>query len=184
MESCFGEIVRGWRVSDQMLEKTAFKIDVVLCQGGAVEGVTVVSTVGFSHFLPKADGSTKQLRQELFLMMRDGQFDPGMPAIFGQILDRQLIAQKGIMRGEVIHRPGKFFGSGRFVAMYATLPVYYPKEKWLFHDNKLGNILLCSLLPIMGNELAFINRHGHVKFDEVLEYVQFDPFDLNRPSFL
>jgi hypothetical protein len=167
-----------------MTHKTPFKIDVVQCEGGTVAGVTVVSTVGFSHFLPQPSPNGKQLRQELFLMMRDGQFDPGMPAVLGQILDGQLATKKGILRGEAIHRPGRFFAGGQFAAMYATLPVYYPKDRWLFHDENLGNVLLCSLLPIMENELSYIAHFGHVKFDEVLEAAQFDPFDLDRPSFL
>ena len=115
-------------------------------------------------------------------MARDGQINPKMPAILAQIVKERLDVNKGILRGEVLSTPGRLFDRQDFVALYATVPAYLPTDRWTFHDENLGDIVLCSLLPITRQEHAFLNQQVRAEFERLLDNAPFDLFDLNRPT--
>jgi hypothetical protein len=182
LESCFGRIAEGWHLLQRAVDGNVLKIDAVLCSGGLIPDVAVVSTVGLSHFQLRSAASNRSFRQELFLMASDGQINPKMPAILAQIVKERLDANKGILRGEVLSKPGALFDREDFVALYATVPAYLPMDRWTFHDENFGDIVLCSLLPITRQEHAFLNQKGRTEFERLLDNAPFDLFDLNRPT--
>lgn len=181
LELCFGKIARGWTVWENKDFNNAPKINVVECRGGFVQGVTVISTLGLGHFRLKSLASEKEIRQELFVMMKDGQFNDRLPAILGQVVEQLVHARKALLRGESIRKPGFLSEEGHFVALYATLPVYYPQELWTFHDIDREDVVLCSLLPIKEKEWQYLRENGWSKFEGLLEQARFDLFDLTRP---
>jgi hypothetical protein len=46
LESCFGRIAEGWHLLQRAVDGNVLKIDAVLCSGGLIPDVAVVSTVG------------------------------------------------------------------------------------------------------------------------------------------
>jgi hypothetical protein len=182
LEFWFGKIEQGWRLFDEREPKASPKISVVKCHCGQVDGVTVASTVGLSHVQLHSPQTGKPIRQELFLMMKNGQFSPSAPAILKQVVEERVSSRHAIMRGDAIYRPGSFFEQ-RYVALYATPSAYYPEGQWTFHDSIEGDINLCWLLPLKTDELSYLKNYGWVEFERNLK-ADFDLLDLDRPSIL
>jgi hypothetical protein len=162
--------------------QTKPKVDVVECTGGLVRNVTVACTVGLSHFDLHSPTTGHKIRQEFFWMMKEGPLSPRVPGILGQVVEERVISGHAILRGEAIWKSGTLLDNGDFMALYATLPVYYPEEMWVFHDDNMGDIVLCSLLAIKEQEWCYLEQHGWRKFEELLDQAPFDLFDLSRPS--
>jgi hypothetical protein len=184
LERYFGRIERGWRVPYGQQFPTSPKINFVKCAHGLVADAVVTSTVGLSLHLLHSPRTGKQIRQELFLMAKEQQFDATMPSALGQVVEERLATGKAVLRGEAIWKPGGLFGSTNFVALFATLPVYYPRELWAFNDVERGKIMLCWLLPIKQREYEYLCHHGWSKFENLLDQAQFDLYDLKRSSLI
>jgi len=174
LESQFGTIVGSWCSDDTQYHSS---IQIVEFRRGTVNRVTILRTLGLSHVPIGTNGT----RQELFLMIKDGQLDAGLPAILDQVARERVRSEKAVPRGEVISKPGVLPGKGEFVALYAIHPVYYP-DSFLTLRDKEGEILICWLLPIKHEELHYLQRNGWSKFDDLLDHANFDLFDLERPS--
>ena len=183
LEFWFGRIELGWRVFEQREANASPKVNVVKCHRGQIDGVTVVSTVGLSHIQLHSPQTGKPMRQEFFLMMKDGQFSATAPAILKQVVEEQISSRHAILRGQAIYHRGSFFEKRRYVALYAPPSFYYPEDQWVFHDPIKGDINLCWLLPLKADELAYLKEHGWVEFEQHLR-PDLDLFDLDRPGVL
>src|SRR5262249_29709100 len=104
--------------------------------------------------------SSKKIRQELFVMSRPGQLGAKIASALDQIAEERIKSKSAILRGDVIQKEGFPTSEGNFAAFYATLPIYFPEELWTIHDNRLGDIVLCWLLPIRKMELDCIKANG------------------------
>jgi hypothetical protein len=180
LELYFGRIESGWKPR----EWTDPAIQVVEFRGGRVPGVTVVSTLGLSSFAMTSALSEKKIRQELFVMVRGEQLDPRLPAALDQVARERVRTDKPVLRGEVIQKQDHLLQKGDFVALYATLPIYYPNVFWTFHANDEGDVVFCWLLPIKDKERSYIQQHGWSAFEEILDKATVNLFDLGRPSLL
>lgn len=180
LEAKFGRIECGWN-PDHWADSA---IQVVEFRNGIIPGVTVLSTVGLSNFDLQSSVSDKRIRQELFVMFKDGQFNRTFPPKLDQVARESARSDTPVLRGEVIYKKGALLEEQDFVALYATLPIYYPDSFWSFHDEERGDIALGWLLPIKANEQLYIRKNGWSAFEEFLDGAKFDLFDLNRPSLL
>src|SRR5579883_582346 len=179
IELLFGRIQRGFSVPRDLPETPG--VQYVQCKGGAVRDVTVISTVGLSRFGLVSSRSDKRIRQELFVMLKDGQPCGSTPAVLHQIVEERLRSNRAILRGEAIKKAGVLFPSKNFVALFATLPVYYPTEMWTCQTEQ-GDVCLCWMLPITDSEWRFHQDKGWSKFESLLDQARYDLFDLNRHS--
>jgi len=96
-------------------------------------------------------------------------------------VNERLRSRVAVLRGEVLKRAGLVIPETDFVALYATLPVYYPAEMWACQTNG-ADVMLCWLLPIKDQEWRFISQRGWSEFEILLDQVKFDLFNLRRPS--
>lgn len=179
LELYFGKIESGWKSK----EWADSAIQIVECRHGNIPGVIVVSTLGLSNFAMKSRVSGKEIRQELFVILKAEQVDPKLPAALDQIARECARTDKPVLRGEVVEKEGHLLLKGDFVALYATLPIYYPNASWTFQA-KEGEIAFCWFLPIKAEEKLYIQQHGWSAFEEILDKATFDLFDLGRQSLL
>jgi hypothetical protein len=114
-------------------------------------------------------------------MVKEGQFSENMPAVLHQIVNERKQNMSAVLRGEAIRKSGTLFEQGNFVALYATLPIYYPDEMWACRAEGL-DVVFTWLLPITQPEWVFHAQKGWSKFETLLNKARFDLFDLNRPS--
>jgi Suppressor of fused protein (SUFU) len=181
MELLFGTIQAGFLMPEDLTPTPG--VQYASCKEGIVPNVTVISTVGLSRFELASSTSEKTIRQELFMMFRDGEVPKNGAAVIHQIVAGHLYHRAAVLRGEVLRKEGVVFPDTNFVGLYATLPVYYPDKMWTCNVNG-DDVILCWLLPITDQESRFISQNGWSKFEALLEEAQFDLFDLNRPNFV
>jgi hypothetical protein len=178
LETEFGRVECGWN-PDHWRDSA---IQVVEFRHGRIPGVIVLSTVGLSSFDLHSAQSGKRVRQELFVIFKNGQFDPAFAPKLDQIARESARSDRPVLRGEVLHKQGALLANRDFVALYATLPIYYPDTFWSFHDEEQGDTALGWLLPIKANEQVYIRENGWSAFEELMDGAKFDLFDLDRPS--
>lgn len=176
----FGRIEHGCRPTEWI----DLAIQIAEFRGGKIPGVTVVSTLGLSSFLLQSPVSAKKIRQELFVMAKEGQVDTRLPAILDQVERERARTDTAVLRGDVIAKHGSFLDSGDFGALYATLPAYYPDSFWSFHHEDDVDVVLAGLLPINRKEQLYVSQNGWSAFEELLDNAKFHLFDLERPSLL
>jgi hypothetical protein len=179
MEFFFGPVRRGFSVPQDLTATPG--VQYVRFKGGTVENVTVISTLGLSRFELASPKSNKPIHQELFLMFRDEEVPTTIPAVLHQIVNERLHSRIAVLRGEVLKRDGLIIPEADFVALYASLPVYYPDEMWACQTNG-ANVVLCWLFPITDQEERFISQRGWSEFEAVLDQANFDLFNLRRPN--
>lgn len=179
IELLFGIIQAGFNVPAD-LPKTP-GVQYVTCKGGTVPNVTVLSTLGLSRHELVSSGSGKSVRQELFVMFREGQENGITAGLLHQIAKDTLESNRAILRGDYVRRSGSLISGTNLVALYVTLPIYYPPEMWTCPTDE-GEVVLCWMLPITEAEFRFLREQGWSKFEDRLNDAQFDLFDLHRPS--
>jgi len=180
LERYLGRIEHGWEspgLSDSSLQ-------IVQCGDGEVKSAQAFCTLGLSDNLLKSAQSGKNIRQEIFVMVKKGQLHPQIPAIIHQVAIDATNAGRAILRGETIRKLGSLAGRPDLTAIYATLPIYYPKEFWTLKHPAIGEIAFCWMLPITTKEVSFLCQNGWSSFEELLDNANFDLFDLDRPSLL
>ena len=178
LEAYLGRIESGWKPHDWADPA----IQVAEFRHGQVPGVTVIGTVGLSSFGMASPVSRKEIRQELFVMVRDGQLESGLSAALDQVARECVRTDTPVLRGQVIRKQSQLLRRGDFVALYATLPIYYPSSFWTLRPAADDEIVFCWLLPIKDKEASYVHQHGWSTFEEILDKARFDVFDLNRPS--
>ncbi len=180
LESHFGKIKNGWN-ADEWADPS---IQVVEFRDGKVPGVTVFSTLGLSSFPLQSTVSAKQIRQELFIMVKDGQVHPRIPAVLDLVARERVRTDTPILRGEVIHKQDRLLEGRSFVALFATLLIYYDHDFWTFHDDERGDVVFSWLLPIRDGESSYISQNGWADFEAFIDKARFDLFDLDRPNLI
>src|SRR5579864_5337568 len=81
-------------------------IQVVEFRGGTISGVTILSTLGLSEFSLHSPVSGKEIRQELFLIVKDGQMNAKLAGILDQVAREHVRNDLPVLRGNVISKPG------------------------------------------------------------------------------
>jgi hypothetical protein len=114
-------------------------------------------------------------------MAREDQLPDNAAAVLHQVVNHLTRTNRAVLRGLAIKRPGTLFARRDFVALYTTLPIYYPNEMWTCQTEGV-EVVLCWLLPITEQEWKFHSENGWSKFEDLLDKAKFDLFDLNRPS--
>jgi hypothetical protein len=178
MECHFGKIECGWKPK----EWNDPAIQIVEFRDGKIPGATILSTLGMSGFALHSSVSKQEIHQELFLMVKDGQLSPKLVAALDQVARERVRSNAAVLRGELIRKQGSLVNTGDFVALYATLPIYYPDTFWRFHDPGVGDVVFGWLIPVTRNEQAYVGEKGWSAFEELLDKAQVDLFDLTRPS--
>lgn len=179
MEVLFGRIQAGFSLPEDVTPTPG--IQYAKYREGTVPNVAVVSTIGLSRFELASSTSNKPIRQELFMMFRDGEAPKNASAVLHQVVIACLRDGRAVLNGEVLRGEGPVFPGTNFVGLFATLPVYYPDEMWVCNVND-AHVILCWLLPITDQERRFISQNGSSEFEALLDQVQFELFDLNRPG--
>ena len=182
MERFFGRIQTGFSLPEDLPATPG--VQYTCCKNGSVPHVTVITTAGLSRYelaSSSREGKHKHIHQELFIMLRDEDAPQNAPALLHQVVIERRDRGAAVLRGEVLIREGPVIPHTNFVALYCTVPVYYPEQMRTCQTEGV-TVIFCWLLPITHSEYHFISENGWSRFEELLDQAQFDLFDLRRPS--
>ncbi|MCF8324801.1 MAG: suppressor of fused domain protein [Leadbetterella sp.] len=183
LESEFGEIKHGW---DRFPEGGKWPFQVISLENGRYNGISTFSTLGLSNYLLNSPVSSKIIQQELFLMVPNRYGYKNIPSLLNEIGSFAIDNKKAFLRGDIVDfNSGLSMISTNFTAFYVSMPVYFPDSFASFtSDINKNNIVICWLIPIFEEEKNFIRNNGWGKFEEIIENVNPDFFDLNREILL
>lgn len=179
LETLFGKVEGAFSLPDDVTPTPG--VQYAKCREGRVPRVTVITTIGLHRFELTMSTKDRTIRQELFMMFRDGEVPKNAAAVLHQIVTGHLQHRAAVLRGEVIKGESPLFPDASFVGVFASVPVYYPDEMWVCTAGG-AEVALCWLLPITDHESKFIATNGSAEFEALLDKTQFDLFDLKRPD--
>lgn len=176
LEAHLGPIDRGWRD-----ETPSGSIQVVRFRSQPVEGASAFVTLGVSrHVLPME--TNREVRQELLLAAYDRHDSEALAWFLMQCATRLLSEHRALLRGETATFRGKPIIAGvPMTAVYASIPVTFPESFWTYRETSPPTVLVW-LLPLRGEENAYVLSHGWGAFEDLLETNDPDLLDLGRPS--
>lgn len=179
-ERDLGPIEVGW-TSDADGNRLPFQV--VKFDRVPLRGLAAFATLGLSRHPVQSRTSGKEIRLELLLLVHADQTSGPFPAILQDIAKETILAGKSILRGDVLGPKGPLTPGSAMEAFYVTAPVYLPDE-FASADEDGNSIVIAWLVPVSGQEAAFIRDRGWPAFEDLLVEVDPDLADLNRPSIL
>jgi len=143
-----------------------------------VAGVDTQVTLGLSNQeLTQASG--RGIRQELVVSARSS-YDPGKVASFLVTLAEWVSRRKrALQRGEVIGPQGPVIPGVKANAVYVAQPAHLPPELSVYQEDG-WTVVIAWVLPIVAIEAAFVRSHGWRAFEERLETIDAELWDLDR----
>lgn len=182
IERYLGTIQRGWKVSP---DGAPMPFQVVECRRTAIDDVIAFITLGLSHtelaMSECPDCGPRTVRQELLFLARTGGGDLPVPSLLQQVGQEALRQGTAYLRGEVIGPRGPLFGS-RLEALYVAAPVYQPDEFAGCTEVDGTERVIAWLVPITGEEAAFVRSWGWRAFESLLVEKNPDLTDTARLS--
>jgi hypothetical protein len=170
------------RISGGMAQKID-GVQIAHYEGGRFHDVESWSTLGMSRHVLRARDSEKRYVLEIFLAARKvpGQLtaDPGKCV---EWVARQMVGgHEARLRGEVQKLPSTIDPASALDHVYFANPVYYDEGFYSAELEPGGQMAgIVWLIPIGPREAAYVREHGWQKFEEKLERVDPDLFDLAR----
>jgi hypothetical protein len=154
------------------------------CKGGVLKDVTAFVTLGLSRTKLVSSVSDKSIRQELVVTVRSGCEADGIPSLLQQIGSEALQRRVAYLRGDVISPRDQLFTESSFVAVYVTIPVYYPESFAVYKEPDGNSKVIAWLVPITLAEAEYVRDRGWSEFEKLLEQRNPDLLDPKRPSMI
>jgi hypothetical protein len=177
LESQIGPVETGWIVTEVSPQYSVVKY------ANPVSGGTVYGTIGLSaRKLHSPQKKGNKIRQELLILAPIGQFEDLMPKLVRHLATE--IAKSGhiVRRGELISLDGRPFPDSELSGVYATEPVYFPEGVHEPFQVAGEDVVFVWLVPVTQTEAIYAYDNGWEMFEDLLEQVDPDLVDFNRPS--
>lgn len=177
LETHLGEIDKGW--NDTNSEHT---IKVVKFENQPFENVITYSTLGLSNFvLPMIEDRTS--RQE-FVFSAYKQFNNEYIASFLLTFAEHILSKnKALLRGEVIGPNAPIIWGTLLNSVYSAIPIVF-ENSFAVYDGTIPPTVFVWIIPLHEEEANYVRANGWVKFENLLETVDPDIWNLNRNSII
>ncbi|PLK42146.1 hypothetical protein C0V77_22440 [Emticicia sp. TH156] len=172
IETYLGEITTSF-----LLKNDKISIQALEFQNTPFPDVTTYLTLGVSKFDLHRNPEYKFKQEYLFAAHKS--FDRSEIASMLLTFSESII-EKGIalLRGEVIgEKP--LISNVRANSLYVSMPVFWEDDFYTFNGSTPPTIFVW-LMPIMSEEYHFVKSNGWNAFEDKLEMVECDFWDLNR----
>lgn len=176
MERHLGPIARGW--VDRAGEPAA--IQVCLFQERPIPGTVTYATLGLSHHILEMPGG-REVRQELLLLAAHRFADDDRAKLLAHVAEGVVREHQALLRGQVFPLGYPVAPGSRCNSLYVALPVVFPDGLATCSDTQPPTVF-AWLIPIHADEAALAARLGWDAFEDRLERLDPDLFDLSRPS--
>ena len=158
-------------------------VQVVHYENGRFRDVESWSTLGMSRHILAVRGTGSRYVLEVFLAVRTfsdmGTVDVGkcVEWVAGEMVGRH----EARLRGDVQKLPSPIHPASLLDHVYFANPVYYDEDFYSVELEPNGQIAgIVWLVPVGPSEAKYIREHGWRRFEEHLERVDPDLFDLAR----
>lgn len=174
LEKHLGEIEQGWS-SDSLPG-----IQVCLFRNQPDDGLLTLTTLGLSNHVLEMPGG-RSVRQELTLVVPDEASLSASAKLLLHVAECVLKKHQAILRGEVLSLGARIDANASASALYVSTPVVFSDEFSTLYDT-IPPTVIVWLFPVLPAEERFIVSSGWSAFEDRLEAVNPDLFDVLRPS--
>jgi hypothetical protein len=175
LERHLGPIARGWAPGGGQTG-----VHVCLFEDRPVPSTVTYATLGLSrHVLNLPRG--REVRQELLLSVADGFADDDLSKLLAYVAEGLLREHHALLRGQVLPLGRPVSRASRCNSLYVAPPVVFPDELATCTDT-LPPTVFAWLVPIHAAEAALVSQLGWNEFEDRLERVDPNLFDLERSS--
>jgi hypothetical protein len=174
LEHHLGPIAQGWS------SRSLPGVQVCRFREQPDAGLDTLATLGLSH-TPLALSATKRVRQELLFVAPEGSPVVEFAQLLWHVADEMLRKGEALLRGAVVHLGERIAAESRSEALYASMPVVFA-DSIATLDATTPPTAFVWLVPVLPEEVRFIHDSGWDAFEDRLEAVQPDLFDLTRSS--
>ncbi|MGI5241518.1 suppressor of fused domain protein [Dactylosporangium sp. CA-139066] len=179
LESHLGEIVSGYRGDDTT---PAGVLVAQFAPDRPWPGMTTLATAGLSKHHLRQDDGRPGMRIELVVHLPSEDLPDNAAGVLFQIAE--MIIEDGVAppRGTVFGPgDGPVFGRGDLTALVIYEPLMMP-ESFITAAEGDTEIMMTWLVPITGDEAAFVREEGAPALFDLFREAGADPDDLERES--
>jgi Suppressor of fused protein (SUFU) len=157
-----------------------FDARIGLFKNQPVTGAFTLATIGLSkkNFIQP---DNKKVRHELLFCAYDKFLSDRIYEDIFDVLGYLSDQDESIVLGQLFDCEAPIAANSLMECFLFYTPVYFKEELHVIKEIR-PPVVFAWIIPIHRRELEFIARHGHEKFDELLEKHNPDLLDLNRGS--
>lgn len=174
LEKYLGRIEQGW--SSASLPG----VQVCLFPDQPREDVMTLATLGLSNTVLEMRG-TRKVRQELLFATYCDRTPDEFAQLLLHVAEEVLKTGRAPLRGDVLPLGDRVASDSHAEFFYASMPAVYPDELATMEGSDPATVIVW-MIPILRAEAQFIERSGWSNFEDRLETVDPDLFDLTRSS--
>jgi hypothetical protein len=159
------------------------EVQIVQYGNGRFHDVESWSTLGMSRHILTVRGTDKRYALEVFLAVRNipqtSITDVGrcVEWVAGEMVGRH----EARLRGDVQQLPSRIHPASSLDHVYFAHPVYYDEDFYSVELEPNGQSAgIVWLIPVGPREARYVREHGWQRFEEQLERVDPDLFDITR----
>jgi hypothetical protein len=168
-----GRIAEGWGDAES---ETA--IQVVRFADRPDAAVSTYATLGMSkHILPM--NMERSVRQELLFSTYDSYTASHVASFLLTFAQYIVSKQRALLRGDVVGPSAPLVSGSRATGVYASMPVLFQDGLATFRESSPATVIVW-LLPLLASEAEWIRTKGWEAFEDQIEQLDVDFFDLGR----
>jgi len=175
LENELGPIERGWQPAGEPLG-----VQVALIARQPNEGCVTYATLGLSRHVLSMPND-RNVRQELLFAVHAQQADDLFSKILFHVAESTIAKHRALLRGEVFPLNASIAVGATCSNLYVSAPVVFPAGIATYPDS-VPPTVFAWLIPITSAEADEIHSHGWNNFEDKLEQLDVDLFDVFRSS--
>jgi hypothetical protein len=169
-------------VSDVWKDNEGSHLEVLLFKDQPQPGISTYTTLNMSEDILSLKGE-KKIRQELIFSVYEKFENEEIAQHLVSFAEEVVKSRKGLLKGQVIGPGRPFIVGTELVGLYPTAPVFF-ESGFHVNNNYHPPVVVVWLIPILINEIHFIQKKGWNEFEERLEKSQCDFWNVNRKSII
>jgi len=173
IERHLGTIGASWT-----LKENENHVQVIRYPDAPIKSVATFVTLGLSHHL-LAMSDTQNIRQELIFSAYQKFNEGKIASMLLTFSDFVIHRHKAILRGDIECSNEPIIPDIPLTCLYATIPTLFQDSIDVCHLTSPPTVFVW-LLPLHRSEANFVKTNGWSKFEEMLEKLKADVFDLCR----
>lgn len=178
IEENFGKIEKGWDFRTSKLPN----FQVVECSNGLLENITTIISIGLAQHKLKSRCSGKIIRHEILLSFDKDCIPSNAAAIIKQISEACVETGSALLENDIVKKVGIIFDNHKFDSLWVKPPIFFHENSFSYSGLDVnGDVCIFAwLIPVTPKERWYIEENGSAAFENILETVSVDFFDLNR----
>ena len=136
-------------------------------------------TLGLSHHVISIN-ENKDVRCELLFSVMEMYEHDNIYNLLRYVANEILSTHKALLRGQTLILPPGILKDCNMNGLYVSLPIFFDEDFHVY--NSSPPTVFCWIFPLYSEEMDFIAHNGWNRFEDILEVIDCNLWDLKRPK--